>query len=128
MRYSVKANYGPALYAFSIEASNEGSAYEVAATQLPHRADSVGMLTEPLLVHEDGRVVMNGDHIACGDEEWRFDGKELPRHAGSTGRVIVSRVCGGCAEGSGHLSWCRLRETREFFPNVFDLHWVMPVE
>jgi hypothetical protein len=82
----------------------------------------------PHLVDVDGKTISIGDSLTdFRGEAWRVDGIELPRHAGSTGRVVVSKPCRGCDGPGEHHFWCGLRQVREFFPSVFELTWVQPL-
>lgn len=136
MHYSVLLTYGPAQYASTVEASTlEGAILAAQANVSPSQGKAIGTgaLTSPVLVFEDGRVAQLGSHITSfRDQEWRLDGMSRPLHTASTGRVLVSRTCVGCADapvGDGiaqHQYWCTGREQREFFPSVFGLTWVRP--
>ncbi len=65
-------------------------------------------MTEPILVHDKtGKPVKVGDKLVSRGERFIVTGWELPRHAGSSGRVNVKSVKAG---------W-----SQQYFPHVFDL-------
>lgn len=71
---------------------------------------------------DTGERVQKGDLLDSRGDTWTFEGVSRKAYGNSSGRVLVSAVCGYGLVPCMH-SWHRDGiETREFFPHVFGLY------